>query len=553
MDVDRTRVLLIEDDEDDFVLVRDMLSEVTFSRYELEWVRTFDAALETILQCRHDVCLLDYLLGDRNGLDLLQEAIARGCRFPIIFLTGYGNYEIDLKAMKSGAADYLVKGQLTGPILERSIRYAVERKQAEEELTKYRQHLEKLVEERTRQHVEARADAERRAAEAEEGRRILHALMDYVPTGIAIADASDLTIRAVSNYALELQTRLYNHPGDANDLKDPAQWILYGPDGRTRLNTEDLPLVRATRDGTVIIDEELIMGHPGGEQIPTMCNAGPILDNKGNITGGISTWRDISALKAAQDVLRKANDELERRVEERTEELVQALESLNRSKGQLRFLSAQLLKAQEEERRRIARELHDSIGSALSAIKLSLANTMEQMRKGKTDPDTFVTLMNMTQNAIDDSRRLMTDLRPSILDDLGIVVTVRWFCRQCRQVYTAVDIEELIDIEEKDVPEPLKIVIFRILQEALNNMAKYSRASQATVCLEKMHERIQLTIEDNGIGFDPDSMISKDESTRGLGLTSMKERAELSGGRFQITSAPSRGTIVCVTWPQARI
>lgn len=123
-----TRILLIEDDEDDYLLTRDLLGEIKTKRIELEWVNTYEAGLEAIGRNRHEVYFVDYRLGQGNGLDLLREAIANGCRAPIILLTGQGDREIDVEAMKIGAADYLVKTQISAPLLERSIRYALERK-----------------------------------------------------------------------------------------------------------------------------------------------------------------------------------------------------------------------------------------------------------------------------------------------------------------------------------------------------------------------------------------------------------------------------------------
>jgi FixJ family two-component response regulator len=145
------KVLLIEDDEDDFVLVRDLLSEVLSQDFELEWVQSCDAALETIRSRDHDVCLLDYRLGERSGLELLRDLMKSGFEAPIIFLTGQGGYELDVEAMRAGAADYLVKGQIRADLLERSIRYSIERKHVENELRKYRHRLEELVQERTTQ------------------------------------------------------------------------------------------------------------------------------------------------------------------------------------------------------------------------------------------------------------------------------------------------------------------------------------------------------------------------------------------------------------------
>jgi PAS domain S-box-containing protein len=126
------KVLLVEDDEDDFILTRDLFSEFGGQRVQIDWMKTFSAGLEAMSRNQHDICLVDYRLGAQNGIELLRAAMERGCRAPIILLTGQGEHEIDLEAMKAGAADYLVKGRLDSGLLERSIRYAIERKRASE-------------------------------------------------------------------------------------------------------------------------------------------------------------------------------------------------------------------------------------------------------------------------------------------------------------------------------------------------------------------------------------------------------------------------------------
>jgi two-component sensor histidine kinase/CheY-like chemotaxis protein len=143
------RVLLVEDDADDYVLTRDLLAEVRGTRFNLEWLASYDAGLEAIRRGQHDVYLLDYRLGERNGLELLREAIQGGSRAPMILLTGQGDREIDLEAMRAGAADYLTKGRIDAALLERSIRYAIERKQTEEALRGMQDELERRVQERT--------------------------------------------------------------------------------------------------------------------------------------------------------------------------------------------------------------------------------------------------------------------------------------------------------------------------------------------------------------------------------------------------------------------
>ncbi|MBF2008222.1 MAG: response regulator [Chlorogloeopsis fritschii C42_A2020_084] len=128
------RVLLIDDDEDDYILTRDWFGEFQVVECELEWVGSYQAARQKIASKQHDVYLVDYRLGEGNGLELLREAVANGCSAPLILLTGKGDREIDVEAMKAGAADYLEKSQLTAPLLERSIRYALERKQTEHKI-----------------------------------------------------------------------------------------------------------------------------------------------------------------------------------------------------------------------------------------------------------------------------------------------------------------------------------------------------------------------------------------------------------------------------------
>src|SRR5205085_141777 len=120
-------VLLVDDDYEDYIITRDLLSDVGRETYDLEWASNYDKALEAIDRDKPDVCLVDYRLGEHNGLELLQEAHDHSWKVPMILLTGIGDYKVDMEAMKYGAADYLTKGRLDADILERCIRYAIER------------------------------------------------------------------------------------------------------------------------------------------------------------------------------------------------------------------------------------------------------------------------------------------------------------------------------------------------------------------------------------------------------------------------------------------
>lgn len=128
------KVLLIDDDEDYYVLVGDWLKEVAGANFQLEWVSTYSAAINQIALEQHDVYLVDYRLGDRNGLELLRQAIASGCTAPFIMLTGIGEHKIDLEAMQAGAVDYLEKSLINSAVLEKSLRYAIERKRSEQKI-----------------------------------------------------------------------------------------------------------------------------------------------------------------------------------------------------------------------------------------------------------------------------------------------------------------------------------------------------------------------------------------------------------------------------------
>ncbi|HEX8681636.1 MAG TPA: PAS domain S-box protein, partial [Ardenticatenaceae bacterium] len=140
------RVLLVEDDEDDYILLRETLAEIRSTRYDLDWVQSYDEGLEALRRQAYDICLLDYRLGSRNGLELLQEPEVLESDTAFILLTGQGNRELDLEAMEAGAADYLVKGEISAALLERSIRYAVDHKRTVSMLRASEKHFRALIE-----------------------------------------------------------------------------------------------------------------------------------------------------------------------------------------------------------------------------------------------------------------------------------------------------------------------------------------------------------------------------------------------------------------------
>ncbi len=303
---------------------------------------------------------------------------------------------------------------------------------------------------------------------------------------------------------------------------------LIGMDSAMLVHPEDRNLVKELREkrlaGEKVPSEYEIRGlKKNGETIWVMRSLSVINFEDGPAIAGIV--QDLTKRREAEEALRESDKEL-------------------------RILSNQLLSAEEKERKRMARELHDGIGQALSAIKFSVENSLRNLRDSPYESElkSLEALIPLAQKTIEEVRRIVKDLRPSILDDLGILATITWFCREFQNVYADIRINRELEIQEIDIPSPLKTVIYRILQEALNNVAKHSQADRVDLKLQKEQNSTELIVRDNGIGFDLNRTISLHASRRGFGLASMRERAELSGGKFAIRSEPGDGTTIRVRW-----
>jgi len=235
-------------------------------------------------------------------------------------------------------------------------------------------------------------------------------------------------------------------------------------------------------------------------------------------------------------------------------EWVKAEEVLRTSQAELRRLAGQHLTIQEAERRRIAADLHDGLGQSLSLLKLGIQEAVRLV--GADAPPKALKavkqLLPRAEAALSELHRVAMDLRPSTLDDLGILPTLSWFVREFESANLKTRIERHIGVSEKDVPEPLKIAIFRILQEAVNNAVKHAGAERIKVSLQNGGDVLAFTIEDDGKGFDPNAIAGRHGANGGLGLQSMRERAETSGGRYAVHSASGEGTKVCVWWPAVK-
>jgi len=257
------------------------------------------------------------------------------------------------------------------------------------------------------------------------------------------------------------------------------------------------------------------------------------------IVGASVVAQDITERKRMEEELRSAHAGLEIKVLERTEELAN-------SQQRLQQLASQLLLAQEKERKRVAVELHDGLLSELAATKYLLEGKMTLLKKGNIpDPGEFQRVVDILASAMREARRIMNNLHPSVLDELGLIATVNWVCTEYQKSYPHIMVQKDIGVSEEDISFPIKVVIYRVLQEALNNFARHGKGNSVDLSLTKSDGTFALTIRDNGQGFDVE------KAQKGLGLESMRERVEISGGVFKIESASGVGTAIQASWPLA--
>jgi PAS domain S-box-containing protein len=320
------------------------------------------------------------------------------------------------------------------------------------------------------------------------------------------------------------------------------------PDDRAAVDAAYSSSLREGRD--TYETEHRVVRKPTGEVRIVQERCEHIRDASGRIICSIGMVQDITDRKRAEETLRLRTIELEnmtetldQRVQERTAELAKANEAL-------RHLSSRLLSVQEDERKRIAGDLHDTIGACLTGIKFKVEAALQQIGKpANAAAESLQTIIPVIQEGVEDCRRIQMDLRPSMLDDLGLLPTLTWFCRRFQTIYSGIQVEQEIDIREGDVPHLLKIVAYRVAQEAMNNIAKHSHASLVRLSLGKLGGRMELVLKDNGRGFNLEKVRTQETTMRGLGLLSMRERTELSGGSFAIESAEGKGTIIRASWP----
>lgn len=204
----------------------------------------------------------------------------------------------------------------------------------------------------------------------------------------------------------------------------------------------------------------------------------------------------------------------------------------------------------ENERKRIAGDLHDGLGQSLTTVKLRVENALIKLDSGQMDEVKIILtdVVLQLRSAIGDVRRIATELRPAMLDDLGLIPTLQWLSRQFQAAHTRISVHMELDLAEESIPPELKTVVFRLIQEALNNVARHSRADSVFIYLRSDSSSFLVGVVDNGVGFEPSQLLTGKFCLLGTGVNSMRERVEISDGKFKIRSRVSAGTAVTAAW-----
>jgi signal transduction histidine kinase/FixJ family two-component response regulator len=575
----RPRIIIADDNAD----MRQYLARLLRERYNVEAVPDGRAALAAARERTPDLILNDVMMPNLDGFGLVRELRADAAlkTIPIVLLSARAGEESRVEGLQQGADDYLIKPFSARELVARvaaHLEMARLRREAAEQIRQSEDRYHKLFSTLMEGFciVEVSFDANNRPVDyrflevnsAFEGQTGLHDAQGKLMRDLAPEHEAHW-FEIYGKVALTGEpARFVNEARALGRWYDVSAYRVGGQDSRkVAILFNDITEIKRAAEALHESEARLrkvnaeLSRHVAEQQAANAAlrdaRRAAVNLMKDSVASRERAEQTAAELRESEEALKKAHDELELRVRDRTSELSEAFErlrveniqrkqledTLRQSEYQVRFFASQCLTAQETERKRIAGELHDSIAASLGAMKYRIDKIGEDMKQGLCGPDPLQDLGVKVAEINSEVRRIMADLRPSILDDLGITAAMKWFCREYQKTYSHISVENQIGLSEDEVPDSLKTPIFRICQEAMNNTAKYSKASLVNLSLTKEDAKIQLTIQDNGQGFDPETV------RKGMGLSTMRERAELSGGSFELESTKGKGTTVRASWP----
>ncbi|NDJ61475.1 MAG: GAF domain-containing protein [Chloroflexi bacterium] len=501
------RILVIDDIKSQYAMIADFLSATPLSQaYVVDWSPTADATLTAIDTVEYDVFLVDYNLGRQNGLDLLLHIKTLRPDAAYILMTGEGSHALDLEAMRAGAIDYIDKTELKPAALERTIRYAVNQRRA-------------LINERQQ-------------------RRFAEVLLDTVAALNSTLDSDEVLRRILTNIGQVI-------PNDAANI----MLIQAGVTEIIGFHSDTIALSA--------IDEQSmhfsVVETPSFSHMIETCEPLLVADVQADPAWVPTTYSD--RLRAylgvpiviGGEVIGFINlDSFHPDFFVATH--VQQLQMFAHHAAIAIQNSRAYEKAQElaalEERQRLARDLHDAVSQTLFSANV-IAESMPLL--WNQDPENALTYLpklgRLTKGALAEMRALLLELRPAALAETDLQPLLQHLV----SAFESRTETEIRLIYESDTTEPLpvevKIALYRIVQESLNNITKHANARSAEIRFARAGAGAQLTIADDGRGFDPDNI-----PTDHLGVRMMRERAEKIGANLRIESAVTQGTIIAVGW-----
>lgn len=463
--------------------------------------------------------------------------------------------QIDTGAGKTGKNELAILGEAFNDLIDRLFESKTKLKNLNLSMQKHRNRLSETVEERTLQlkaeiveRKKAQAAIKKSEMRLKESQKIARLGQWDLDLGTNVLAWSDEIFRIFeldpdkfkTSYESFLETI---HPEDRELVNQAYQESVKNK------TPYDMVHRLLMKDGTVKFVNEICRTE---------------YDKEGNPIRSIGTVQDITELKRVEEELASLNRLLEQKVAKRTAELsatnislqqeiterAKIEQDLKESAKVLRALSIRLQEVEEANRKEIARELHDRVGQSLTALNINLNILHNQLRPEQQENvySRLVDSIELVEKTTQNIRNVMGELRPQVLDDYGLPASLRWYSKRFSQ-RTGIKVDlETATIGESRLPEAVETALFRITQEAFNNVIKHARAATVSVAVVKTTESIYVTIADDGQGFDANAGRSS-QYFQNWGLVNMRERSESLGGHFQIESEPGKGTRLRVEIP----
>jgi two-component system CheB/CheR fusion protein len=374
----------------------------------------------------------------------------------------------------------------------------------------------------------AEQERERLLGELDRQSTLLQAVVRQMPIGIIIAEAPSGRMILGNEWGEQIWRHTFIEAGEAGDGDGYGEYKSFYASSRA-YQPDEWPLARSIQKGEAVLNEEIEYERGDDTRGWISVNSAPIYAADGGIVAGVMTFYDITERRRITDELASIRDDLEARVTEHKQNMRQLMTSL------------------EDERRRISRELHDHLGQQLTVLKLHLESLLSQSGFAALREQIEQT-QAIVQTIDKDLDFLAWELRPSALDDLGLTAVLANFVQEWSANFNTRAEFHVSGLNDARLPADSEIMLYRIAQEALNNVAKHAQADSVEVMLERRGDQVVLIVADNGTGFDV-KQASARGARRGLGMVSMRERAALIGGTLEIESQPGSGTTIYARVP----